>query len=223
MKLFLPAVIFASPVLLVCQPSPPAPNPSTAPAVAHASVDDSTTDYSPLTPGQKVHRRALRVVEPVTAFTSAFSASFDQWRDTPPQWGEGAEGFAKRFGSAEAMNASHNIIALGGDLAFHLDPRYHRMPNGTVRARLWNAIGQSFIAYKDSGGRTINVSELAGNLGSGFIANTWEPAGYRSAVDGLDRGLWAIAFHTGRNVAREFLPDLLHRVRLTAQNSAPHN
>ncbi len=93
----------------------------------------------------------------------------------------------------------------------------------TVRARLWNAVSQSFLAYRVSGGRTVNVSELAGNLGSGFVANTWEPAGSRSAMDGLDRGLLAIAFHTGKNVAREFLPDLLHRVKPGSQKSPTHN
>ena len=224
MKLFVPAVLFASPVLLFSQSSVTPPDQgAAAPAATHGSVDDSTTDYSPLTVKQKVNRRALRLVEPVTLFTSAFSASVDQLRDTPSAWGQGAEGFAKRFGSSEAMTASHNIIALGGDLAFHLDPRYHRMPDGTFRARVWNAISQSFVAYKDSGGRMINVSEIAGNLGSGFIANTWEPPGYRAAQDGLNRGLWAIAFHTGKNVAREFLPDLMRRVKLGSQNSASHN
>lgn len=229
MKLFIPAVLFISPALLFGQSSPSAPNQAppnqgaAAPAATHGSVDDSSSDYSPLTVKQKVDRRALRLIEPVTLFTSAFSAGVDQLRDTPPVWGEGAEGYARRFGSAEAMTASHNIIALGGDLAFHLDPRYRRKPDGTVRARIWNAISQSFVAYKDSGGRTINVSEIAGNMGSGFIANTWEPAGYRSPKDGFDRGLWAIAFHTGRNVAREFLPDLLRRVKLGSQTTGPHN
>jgi len=223
MRLLIPVILFAGPVLLFSQsPSSDANQGAAAPAVAHGSVDD-TNDFTPLTVGQKVKRRAGRLVEPVTLLTSAFSAGVDQLRDSPPAWGEGAEGFAKRFGSSEGMTASHHIIALGGDLAFHLDPRYHRMPEGTVRGRIWNAVSQSFLAYRDSGGRTINVSEIAGNMGSGFIANTWEPAGYHSAMDGLDRGLWDIVFHTGGNVAREFLPDLLHRVRLTSQNSGPHN
>jgi hypothetical protein len=223
MRLFIPAVFFVSPVLLLGQSSSPAPDKGAAPAVAHGSVNDATNDFTPLTVGQKINRRALRLIEPVTLFTSAFSAGVDQLRDTPPEWGEGAEGFAKRFGSSEGMTASHNIIALGGDLAFHLDPRYRRMPEGRVRARIWNAISQSFIAYKDSGGRTINVSEIAGNMGSGFIANWWEPAGYHSTQDGLNRGLWAIAFHTGKNVAREFLPDVMHRVKPGSHNSGTHN
>ena len=112
MRRFIPAVLLAGPVLLMGQSSSHTPDNGAAPAVAHGSLKDTTNDFTPLTVGQKVNRRALRLIEPVTLFTSAFSASVDQLRDSPPEWGEGAEGFAKRFGSSEGLTASHNIIAL---------------------------------------------------------------------------------------------------------------
>jgi hypothetical protein len=87
------------------------------------------------------------------------------------------------------------------------------MPDGTLKARLWNAVSQSFIAYKDSGGQTVNVSEIAGNFGAGFIANSWEPHGENHVGDGLTRGALGLAYHTGKNVAREFLPDIFRRHR----------
>jgi hypothetical protein len=150
-------------------------------------------------------------VEPVTLVSSAFGAGIAQWRDIPPQWGQGAAGYARRFGEAEGYIAAHNTVALGFDLGFHLDPRYHRMPDATFMPRLSNAIMQSFLAYKDSGGRMVNVSEIGGNFAAGLIANTWEPRGYNSWGDGLERGALGLLYHTGKNVAREFLPDLLHR------------
>ena len=116
-----------------------------------------------------------------------------RWRDTPPQWGQGSEGYARRFASAEGFTAAHNGIALMFDLGFHLDPRYRRMPGAAFGARLRNAVGQTFIANKDSGGKMINVSEIAGNFGAGFIANSWYPAGYNSAWPMLSRegAFWA--------------------------------
>jgi CheY-like chemotaxis protein len=155
----------------------------------------------------------LRLVEPVTLFSSALGAGIDQWRNAPPEWGQGSEGYARRFASAEGFTAAHNAIGLGFDLAFHLDPRYRRLSQAGFMPRLRNAVSQTFIANKDDGGKMINVSEIAGNFGAGFIANSWQPAGYNRAGDGLTRGAFGLAYHTLKNVAREFLPDLLHPLK----------
>jgi hypothetical protein len=181
------------------------PNPT-----ADSASPPQATPFTPLTPEEKVRRRALRLVEPVTLFSAAFGAGFNQLRNEPEQWGQGAEGYAKRFASAEGYIAAHNTIALGFDLALHLDPRYRRLGEGGFKPRMWNAVRQTFIADKDSGGTMINVSELAGSFGAGFIANTWEPAGHNGVGDGLTRGTIGLAYHTLKNVVREFLPDLMH-------------
>lgn len=210
MKLSGISLILALPVLLVAQ-SPGEPAQHTAPAAVGGSVAPAPADpYTPLTPTQKVKRRALRLIEPVTLASSAASAGIDQWRRVPHNWDEGSEGYAIRFASAEGYTATHNTIALIFDESLHLDSRYRRMPEGSAKARIWNAVSQSFLAYKDSGGRTINVSEIGGNFGAGFIQGTWMPPGYRSANDSLERGALGLLFHTGKNVVREFLPNILH-------------
>ena len=221
MKLLNLGIFFAIPTLLFAQEPAPAgdeshfnaagaadtANPPTAPAAATASV------LTPLTPAQKAVRRMRRLWEPDDLLFSAAGAGIDQLRHIPPEWGQGAEGYADRFGSAEGYVAAHNAVALASDIVFHLDPRYRRMPEAGFGARLWNAVSQTFVANKDSGGRTVNVSELVGNFGAGFIANTWEPAGYNSPINGLERGALGLAYHTAKNVLREFLPNLrLHKV-----------
>jgi hypothetical protein len=167
----------------------------------------------PLTAGEKVGRRTLGLVGPLTLFGSSFSAGLGQLRDKPPEWGQGSAGFARRFANAEGFAATHNMIALGFDLGFHLDPRYRRIPQGKFGSRLRNAVAQTFLAYNDSGHRRINVSEIAGDIGAGLIANTWEPPQSNSFGKGLTRGILALGYHTLRNIAAEFLPDLLHRGR----------
>ncbi len=167
----------------------------------------------PLTPREKTARRAFRLVEPLTLLNSAFSAGISQLRNDPSEWGQGADGYAHRFADAEGFTAAHNTIALGFDLAFHLDPRYRRTPDGRFGPRLWSAISQTFLANKDSGGRTINVSEIVGNLGAGFISNTWQPEEHRSNEDALMSGLAGLGYQAAKNVVREFLPDVLHRIK----------
>ena len=198
------------PALLLAQPPSEAPEHTAPAAVGGSSAAVGASSYTPLTPAQKVKRRALRLIEPVTLASSAASAGIDQWRRVPHNWDEGGEGYAIRFASAEGYTAAHNTIALIFDEGLHLDPRYRRLSEGGVKARLWNAVSQSFLAYKDSGGRTINVSEIGGNFGAGFIQGTWMPPGYRNAADSVERGALGLLFHTGKNVVREFLPNILH-------------
>jgi hypothetical protein len=210
MKTLVISLTLALPAVLSAQ-TPTDPAKPTAPAAVGGSVAPGAPDtYTPLTPAEKAKRRALRLIEPVTLASSAMSAGIDQWRRNPHDWDEGTKGYAIRFASAEGYTAAHNAIALTFDEAFHLDPRYRRMPEGRAGARIWNAVSQSFLAYKDSGGRTINISEIGGNFGAGFVAGTWQPRGYQSANDALERGALGLLFHTGKNVVREFLPNILH-------------
>src|SRR5215472_3976915 len=134
------------------------PDPSAPPAPVR-----NVKLMEPLTPKQKVKRRALRLVEPVSLVSAAFGAGIEQGRDIPPQWGQGAEGYGKRLGSAYGFMAAHNAIALGFDLAFHLDPRYHRSEQSGFFPRVKHAVMQSVIAHKDNGGTMINISEIAGS------------------------------------------------------------
>jgi hypothetical protein len=168
---------------------------------------------APLTGREKLELRMRRIVSPMSLLGAATGAAINQWRDEPEEWGQGMEGYGKRVASAEGNHASYNAIALTTDLVFGLEPRYRRMPQAKVKARIWNSLSQTLFAYRDSGGRMINISEFAGSYGSGFIANTWEPKDHSKASDALIRGSIAIAVHAGRNAAREFLPDLLHLVR----------
>jgi hypothetical protein len=213
MKLLTLAIMF--PALALAQSMTlPADYPAEAAGAETTNAPSTTTPAAPiipLTPKQKINKRAWRLIEPVTLIDSAFGAGIEQWRNHPPEWGQGAEGYAKRFASSEGFTAAHNGIALGFDLAFHLDPRYRRMPDGTFKQRMLNAVSQTLLANKDSGGRMINISELAGNFGAGFIQTAWEPRGYNSAGDALVSGALGLAYHTGKNVAREFLPGILHR------------
>jgi hypothetical protein len=204
---------FAVPVLLLAQ-APVSTVPGSSPATPRAATDPAETStsqpivYAPLTAEQKAARRIKRVVEPVSLLSAAFGAGVDQWRNVPKQWGQGAEGYARRFGSSEGYNASDAVIGLGFDVAFHLDPRYHRKPEAGIGGRVWNAVSQTVLAYKDSGGRFVNVSEIGGNFGAGFVTNSWEPHGYNSTGDALTRGALGLAYHTAKNVVRELLPSL---------------
>jgi hypothetical protein len=86
---------------------------------------------------------------------------------------------------------------------------------------MWSVWPQSAQRTNDAEQRVVctedhshpHVPELAGNFSAGFIANAWEPTGYNSPTNGLERGALGLAYHTAKNILREFLPNLrLHKV-----------
>lgn len=232
MKVSTLGILFTIPMLLLAQ-APVSAGDEAASSAAGAEVDspsadtnqpavptNTATEPTPLTPMQKVERRMRRMIEPDDLLFSAAGAGIDQWRNVPSPWGQGAVGYADRFASAEGYVAAHNAVAAGFDIALHLDPRYRRMPGARFKARLWNAVSQTFVANKDSGGKMINVSEIAGNFSAGFIANAWEPTGYNSPGNGIERGALGLGYHTIKNILREFFPNLrLHKVSDTTGSS----
>lgn len=202
------SLTLVAPALLLSQTAGD-PTSVATPALATA-VTPAVPSYTRVTALQKAKIRALSVIDPVSFAGSALAAGVDQWRRVPNNRDEGAEGYAIRFASAEGYTAAMDASALIFDETFRLDPRYRRLQEGGLKARIWNAISQTFLAYRDSGGRTINSSEIGGNFSAGFLAGTWEPPGYRSPGDSLERGAIGLLLDTGRNAADEFLPFILH-------------
>jgi hypothetical protein len=209
-------LLFALPALTLAQEQV-TPGDASRSNAADSALDNQAgappTLVEPLTPKQKLKRRSMRLIEPVTLFSSAFGAGFGQLINRPPEWGQGAQGFALRFVSSEGSNAAHNAISLGFDVAFHLDSRYRRMPQAAFKPRVLNAVKQTFIAHKDGGGSMLNVSEIAGNFGAGFITGTWQPPEYNTVGNAIMRGALGMGYDTLKNLVREFLPDLLHPSR----------
>jgi hypothetical protein len=89
-----------------------------------------------------------------------------------------------------------------------LDPRFHHSDKTGFWPRALDAMGQTFAAYTDSGGRTFNVSEFAGVYGAGFLSDAWYPPGSRGVGDAVLRGSLSLGYNSASNVVKEFWPDL---------------
>src|ERR1700689_3534478 len=57
---------------------------------------------------------------------TGFFAIHDQAKETQPEWGDGASGFAKRVGSLQAGNIIQNSLTSLGNAALGFEPRYDR-------------------------------------------------------------------------------------------------
>ena len=57
-------------------------------------------------------------IGPVPLLGEAAGAAIGQWMNTPKEWGQGWDAFAKRFGSNLAYNGIRQTITYGGSVAW---------------------------------------------------------------------------------------------------------
>jgi hypothetical protein len=155
-------------------------------------------------------RLALRgALDPVTFAAAGFIAGWEQARDTYPDYGQGAEGYAKRFGAAYAD--SFNSALLGGAVfpsLLHQDPRYFRKGTGRFSRRLFYAISSTVKAKNDNGHWAPNYSNVLGNFAAGGISNLYYPKSERGFELTVERSLVVTAQGALGAILVEFWPDI---------------
>jgi hypothetical protein len=168
-----------------------------------------------LAPGQKFHLFLRNTFEPITVLSSAFDAGIEQASDSDPTFGQGWEGYGKRFGAALADRTSSDFFhTFLFPVVFHQDPRYYRLGRGATRARLGNALAHVFVARSDSGKKTFNFSEWMGTTASTALGNTYHPGNRRGAGAASERIAISVATDMGFDLLREFWPELVRTFKL---------
>ncbi len=162
---------------------------------------------APLTPKQKFKLALRTVVDPFTFVVVAGTAGVEQAQNHFIGYGQGAEGYAKRFGAGYADTVSGTLI--GGAIFPWLlkqDPRYFYKGVGSVQHRFLYAIANSVICKGDNKRWQPNYSNVLGSLAAGGISNLYYPAEDRNGAtltfENAAIGIGATAIS---NVLQEFL------------------
>ncbi len=166
-----------------------------------------------MTPKQKFQLAFKSALDPVTFGIAAFDAGLSQWEDEYKGYGQGAQGYAKRWGASYADTFDGDIL---GNALFpvllHQDPRYFRKAVGTKKSRLWYAIASTARARGDNGHWQPNYSNILGNLAAGGISNLYYPSNDRGAGLTIERAYTVTAEGTLGAIFIEFWPDVSHKL-----------
>jgi hypothetical protein len=156
----------------------------------------------------------------VAFLDSAFNAGLDQASNRDRAFGQGVQGYAKRFAATTADQASSKFFK---DFAFPVifaeDPRYYRMANGPFRKRLLHAMGHSFVAYRVDGTRMFNSAEWLGTTSAVVLSNAYHPGNERGAASVATRVGLAVVQDMGFDVLREFWPEVSRKFNLPFRGS----
>lgn len=167
--------------------------------------------YTPLSSRQKFHIFVQQTYSIYTVANTAFDAGWAQLTDDWPAYGQGMEGYGKRYG---ALLANHEASSFFGNFLFptvlHQDPRYFRRgPGHSLVSRGFYAASRVFITRADSGSNTFNSSSLLGLLFVDGLTNAYYPRPERGFGDTMTRFGGGVLSNAETNLLREFLPDMM--------------
>ena len=159
---------------------------------------------APLSSKQKLHLGLKTLLDPVTFTAVGITAGIQQKKNSYYQFGQGSEGFGKRFGAAYATAANNLLItSVLADSVLHQDPRYFYSGRGTKAQRAWYAIESAFRAKGDNGKWQPPYAGLIGAIAAAEISETYYP-GSRSQYTLLGRSMmFHFAGLVALNVAQE--------------------
>src|SRR5712692_7207072 len=176
----------------------------------------------PLTSKQKFELAWKITVDPVSFGVTGAIAGIQQAQNDFSGYGQGAQGYGKRYGASYADFVASTYI--GGAILPSLlkqDPRYFYKGSGSKRSRILYAIANSVICKGDNGHWQPNYSNIVGSLAAGGISNLYYPAENRDGAEiTFENGLIGIGESAAVNLLQEFV---MRKLTRNVPNQEPAN
>ena len=169
-----------------------------------------------LTSKQKFELAWKTIVDPFTFVVVGGAAGVEQAQNHFKGYGQGAQGYAQRFGAGYADTVTGTLI--GSAILPSLlkqDPRYFYKGTGSMGSRALYAIANSLICKGDNGRWQPSYSNILGSLAAGGISNLYYPAQDR---DGAELTFENAAIGIGGTAVTNLLQEFLIR-KLTPKQS----
>lgn len=144
---------------------------------------------------------------------AGFMAGIGQAGKSTPEFRQGGIGYSRYLWHSFADQAVGNYFTeFIMPSVTHEDPRYYTRFHGGVLNRTAYALGRLAIIRTDSGGSSVNFSEIVGNGAGAGVACLYYPRGERTWTKTGQRWVTQISIDGMSNVMKEFWPDIRHHV-----------
>jgi hypothetical protein len=174
-----------------------------------------TGNVPPLTAGQKFKVVTRGSFDYIQIPWYAFLAGISQAQDSEPGYGQGAEGYGKRFASSFADGTIENYIT-GAILPslLHQDPRFFQSGKGGFWHRTGYAMSRIIITRTDSGSQQFNFSEVVGSaMSAGISTYSYHPKADRTLSNTASVWGTQVGYDTITIVVKEFWPDIRRKLQ----------
>jgi len=183
---------------------------------------ENSAHVPPMTTGQKFKVAIRSSFDYVQIPWYAALAGISQAENSEPGYGQGAEGYAKRFGSQFADGTIENFMVNAVvPAALHTDPRYYQLGKGSVLHRTGYALSRLLITRTDSGHNTFNFGEIGGSFAAAAISTySYHPEADKTFSNTTSVWGTQVGYDAIRIVLNEFWPDI--RRKIHKDKSATH-
>jgi len=179
----------------------------------------SLPDAVPLTTKLKYRLAWKSSTDLITIGGVAFLAGLQQAGDEYSEFGQGTQGYAKRFGAAYGdVFASTFLSGAVFPSIFKQDPRYFYRGTGSTRQRILYAISNSVWCKGDNGRWQVNYSNMAGVVSGAALVSTYYPS-QNQGMNILQNSLIRMGESSLAGVVEEFVLRKLTRSRNRQESS----
>lgn len=181
--------------------------------LANYTTVENREQFQPLSAKTKFNLTLKTMSDPVTVSFLGVLALMGQARNSDPTYGQGFQGFEKRYATEFADTGVSTLMTTSVfPTLLHQDPRYFQLGTGSKWHRAMYSVSRIFITRADSGALQFNYSEIVGNAVAAGISNAYHPESQRTLGNTL--GVWGtnIMLNTVCNVAKEFWPDIRRKI-----------
>jgi len=191
---------------------------------------ENADSIPPMSPEEKFKVTAKGLFDPFEFVLVGFVASLGQASNSNPSYGQGMQGYAKRYATSYGDNLIENFMGSAVlPSVLHQDPRYYQLGHGGFLRRTGHALSRVLITRSDSGEKQFNYSEIGGGLTAAAISTySYHPQSERGVGNVFSVCATQLAWDSATYMVKEFWPDLRKRSRkhkndLAAQNSGSNS
>jgi len=175
-------------------------------AVASTISPQPDLTYVRPTEETRLHNYVFDAFEPYPTVGAAIAAGINQANNSPPEWGQGAAGYARRFGSDFGIAAVTTTTRYTLAHVFHEDTLYYRRECKGVLPRPRDALISIFTGRRgEDGHRVFSFPALiAPYAGTMTAVYAWYPKRY-DAEDAFRMGNYSLLAYASQKVGLEFI------------------
>lgn len=156
-----------------------------------------------------------------TIGAALIGSAYGQATDHPSGYGQGMEGYGKRFGADMARSASANLFGTFMIASItHEDPRFYVKKNLSLKESAEYAAHRLVLTRSDDGMQVVNYEGLLGPLAGETLANTYYPQGSRGVGSTLIRYATDQGWRFCGNLLRQYWPTINRRLQLSTEASS---
>jgi hypothetical protein len=150
-------------------------------------------------------------------------AGISQAEDSEKGYGQGAQGYGKRYGAAFADGTIENFFTSAiFPSILHQDPRFFQSGKGGFWHRTGYAMSRIFIIRGDSGNNQFNFSEIVGSaVSSGISTYSYHPHADQTLSNTASVWGTQIGYDTITLVVKEFWPDIRRKIHKDRTQQQP--